>query len=72
MLVEDTDYGVRSVRSGARYYFFFQILVYGSDRRVRKVGRIKLLLIWSKAFLHVRKHGPIYDTKKADYSFGNH
>lgn len=72
MLGEDTDYGVRSVRSGARYYFFFQILVYGSDRRVRKVGRIKLLLIWSKAFLHVRKHGPIYDTKKADYLFGNH
>ncbi len=62
ILGEDTDYGLRSIKNGARYYFFFQILVYGSDRSMRKIGRTKLFLIWSKAFLHVRKYGPIYKT----------
>jgi glycosyltransferase involved in cell wall biosynthesis len=68
VLGEDTDYGIRSIRSGAKYYFFFKKLVYGSDRRIRKAGRIRVGLIWARAFLHVITKGPIYD-KSSSYSF---
>lgn len=73
VLGEDTDYGIRSVKNGTKYYFFFQKLVYGSDRRVRKVGRIRLGLIWAKAFLHVvRHHEPVYPSSKNNYPFENY
>lgn len=72
ILGEDTDYGLRSVKAGAKYRFYLWPKVIGSDRRVRRMGRIPLLMLWSKAFLHVLKHGPIFPGQGYEYPFGHY
>ncbi len=48
ILGEDTDYGLRAVRAGARYRFYLKPYIIASDRRVREMGRIKLIFIMVK------------------------
>jgi glycosyltransferase involved in cell wall biosynthesis len=72
ILGEDTDYGLRSVKAGAKYRFYLWPKVIGSDRRARKMGRMRLLLLWSKGFLHVLKHGPIFPGQGFEYPFGDY
>jgi glycosyltransferase involved in cell wall biosynthesis len=67
---EDTDYGIRAVKAGAKYRFFFRTFILASDRRLHQVGRLKLIKIWSKAFLHARRSGPTYSG--VTYPFGVH
>lgn len=70
ILGEDTDYGVRSVKRGAKYKFYFSPHIIASDRRVREMGRWRLLVVWSKVFIRVRRHGPTYSG--VDYPFGHY
>jgi glycosyltransferase involved in cell wall biosynthesis len=70
ILGEDTDYGLRSVKAGAKYHFYFSAHIIASDRRISQMGRWKLLKIWSKAFLRARKTGPTY--MGVEYQFGHY
>jgi GT2 family glycosyltransferase len=72
ILGEDTEYGLNAFRHGARYRFYPFLVIAVSPRRVRTMGRLKLLMIWSKAFLHVRRHGAIKPNQGYDYIFGQH
>jgi glycosyltransferase involved in cell wall biosynthesis len=72
LLGEDTDYGVRSVRAGAKYHFYFKPAIIGSPRRIRDMGRLRLLVLWSRVFLHVRKHGPVFPGSGIEYPFGHY
>lgn len=70
ILGEDTDYGFRAIRSGAHYRFIFRTHVIGSDRRMKQMGKYKLILLWAKVFIRVKKHGPTYSG--IDYPFGHY
>jgi GT2 family glycosyltransferase len=69
---EDIDYGLRSVKAGAKKRFYFSPRVVASGRRLQKIGRVHLYLLWSKAFLHVRRHGPIFAEEGFVYPFGEY
>lgn len=72
ILGEDIDYGLRSLKAGAKNRFYFWPQVIASDRRVREMGRLRLLMLWSKGFLHVKRHGPIYPGEGFEYPFGHY
>jgi glycosyltransferase involved in cell wall biosynthesis len=72
ILGEDTDYCLRSYRAGTKFHFYFSPRVIASPRRVRKVGRLRLLRIWSGSFRYVSKHGPIFPGEGYDYTFGGY
>jgi glycosyltransferase involved in cell wall biosynthesis len=72
LLGEDTDYGFRSVKAGARYYFFWRLHLIASERRVRLMGRRKLLWTWARAFTHVVRHGPVFPGEGYEYPFGHY
>jgi len=72
ILGEDTDYGFRSIRAGAKYRFFMRPHVIASDRRITELGvnRWTLLWTWSRAFLKVKRHGPTFEG--VEYPFGRY
>jgi glycosyltransferase involved in cell wall biosynthesis len=70
ILGEDTDYGFRAISSGAKYRFIFAPYIIASDRRIKQIGRLKLIFLWSKVFIRVKKHGPTY--AGVDYPFGHY
>jgi glycosyltransferase involved in cell wall biosynthesis len=70
ILGEDTDYGFRAVKAGTKYQFIFATHVIASDRRMKQMGRFRLILLWAKVFLRVKKHGPTYSG--VDYPFGHY
>lgn len=72
MLGEDIDYGLRSIKAGAKNKFYFHPQVIASDRRVRQMGRTRLLLLWSKGYRHVLKHGPIFPGQGYEYPYGHY
>lgn len=72
ILGEDIDYGLRSVKAGAKYRFYFWPKVIASDRRARKMGRMRLLFLWSRGFLHVLRHGPIFPGDGFEYPYGHY
>lgn len=72
LLGEDTDYGLRCVRAGARYHFYWSISVISSDRRARELGRLRLILVWARAFIHVIRKGPVPKTSGLSYPFGHY
>lgn len=72
ILGEDTDYGDRAIKAGAKYHLYLKEFVYGSPRRVRKMGRLRLMWFWTKSHMYIRKHGPITDPKLFPYVFGEH
>jgi hypothetical protein len=72
ILGEDTQFGLDAYRGGARYIFAFRLHLYVSPRRVHRVGRTRLLVIWSKAFLRVRKTGAIFSNQGFEYPFGDY
>ena len=72
LLGEDIDYGLRSLKAGAKNLFYFRPQVVASDRRLRQLGRFRLLMLWSKGYWHVVKHGPILPGEGFDYPFGHY
>jgi glycosyltransferase involved in cell wall biosynthesis len=75
LMGEDADYGLRSIRAGAVYRFYFRPVILGSPRRAREIGRARLMLLWARAFVYVRKHGPIYKDSafgSVEYPFGQY
>lgn len=72
LLGEDIDYAIRSVKSGAKYKYFLRPTIIASDRRVRDMGRWRLLLLWTRGYLRVIKHGPIFPNEGFRYQFGHY
>jgi glycosyltransferase involved in cell wall biosynthesis len=72
LLGEDTDYGLRCFRAGARYHFYSTIKIIASDRRMREMGRRRLVLIWSRAFIHVIRKGPVPKDSALNYPYGQY
>jgi phosphoglycolate phosphatase len=70
ILGEDTDYGLRAIKSGAKYRFIVKTHIIASDRRVKNMGRWRLILLYSRVFLKVYRSGPVYDG--IDFPFGHH
>lgn len=69
---EDIDYGIRSIKNGAKYHLFFRPHIYVSARRGKLMGRIKLSLTWIKWYLYTVKHGAIYDKNLYKYPYGQY
>ena len=72
ILGEDSDYGKRAIAAGAKYHLYFRNFIYGSPRRVRKMGRVRLILFWIRSHMYIRKYGPIKDPTLFPYVFGEH
>ena len=72
LLGEDADFGIRSIKAGAAYRFYMNPPITGSDRRVRELGHAKMMLLWARGFIHVRKHGPIFPNEGFEYPFGHY
>lgn len=72
ILAEDIDYGRRSIADGARYRFHFSPYVFASPRRLRREGRIKLLVKWVTCHFYIKRHGEIYDNSVFSYPMGDH
>lgn len=58
---EDLDYVLRSARDGAKTHKHMSHYVFSSTRRGDHMGRAQFMLSWVKAYLYVRRNGPIYD-----------
>lgn len=69
---EDIDYGRRSIAQGAKYHLHYIPHVLASPRRLREVGRWKLLWWWTKGYIHVLINGPMYKNDIFPYPFGEH
>jgi glycosyltransferase involved in cell wall biosynthesis len=69
---EDIDYGLRSIKAGAKYRFYFNPHMYASVRRRKQIGRFKLAIIWMHWYIDNVTHGAITNSSKYEYSFGNH
>ncbi|MCL5019179.1 MAG: glycosyltransferase [Patescibacteria group bacterium] len=67
---EDLDYALRSVKDGAKNHMHLDVHAYNSTRRGDKMGRVRAVLLWVKAYFYVRKHGPIYSN--FDYPYGDY
>lgn len=67
---EDLDYAMRSVRDGAKRHMHTDLYVLSSSRRADEMGRLKFTLAWARAYLYVRRHGPIY--KDFEYPYGHY
>ncbi|MGI5228101.1 glycosyltransferase [Actinoallomurus sp. CA-142502] len=72
VLGEDTDYGIRAVKSGASYIFCFSAFVIASARRLQKMSFWTIGRIWVSASFHVLRHGPVYDRSRWEYPFGDY
>jgi glycosyltransferase involved in cell wall biosynthesis len=73
IMAEDVLYCHESVKRGAAYKLFFTPSVIGDPRRLREVGRLRLLWLWFKGYLYTTFKGPMYETNKLfDYEFGKH
>ncbi len=67
---EDLDYAIRSVRDGAKNHMHLDVYAYNSTRRGDRMGKVRAVLSWAKAYFYVRKHGPIY--KNFYYPYGDY
>ena len=73
IIAEDVVYCHKSIELGAKYKLLFSPNVVGDPRRLREVGRCKLLYIWLKGYLYTIIKGPIYKSNQIfEYEFGKH
>lgn len=68
-LGEDTDFGIRAKRLGARSYMIWRQAIAGSPRRLEYMSAHKLIWIWSRAFLRAIRESPP-PSGTVDYPFG--
>jgi glycosyltransferase involved in cell wall biosynthesis len=69
---EDIDYMKRGLQAGATYHLWFFPYVLASPRRLRKEGRMRLIYLYFRSGLYIKRHGPIRDPKLFPYVFGEH
>ncbi len=73
VMAEDVFYCHQSIKLGAKYKLLFAPSVVGDPRRLREMGRIKLLILWLKGYIFTITKGPIYKSNQFfDYEFGKH
>lgn len=66
----DMEYGLRAMKKGAKYKFFFSPYVYANPRRLRKEWRIWLIYKWFRWYMYMVRKGPIYkENKMFEYEF---
>ena len=70
LLGEDTDFGVRACRSGAKYVFVPREYIVASSRRLTQMPVSRLIVIWSRAFMRTLFRGPTPRSSGIDYPFG--
>jgi len=72
LLGEDSDYGFRSVKAAARYYYLWRLRVISSDRRFKLMGHMKLQMVWMRGFIHVVRRGPVFPGEGYEYPYGHY
>lgn len=72
ILGEDVDFAIRSVKNGAKFRYYMSPKIFGHARRVREMGRFKLLMLWSRGYIYVLRHGPVYPGQGFEYRFGHY
>lgn len=72
VLAEDIDYGQRAVADGAIYHLHIHPYIWASPRRLRREGRISLLIKWLRCHYYIKRHGQIYDRTLFSYPMGDH
>ncbi len=69
----DVIYGFTCIKNGAKYKFLFYPYVYSYPRRLRKEGRLGLMIKWFRGYKYMIKRGPIYaNAQLHEYEFGNY
>lgn len=69
---EDMDYGLRSVKNGARYHLYARLHLFASARRGRKMGRRNLGRIWFSWYIKLIWKGYIANQSAQDYPYGQY
>lgn len=69
---DDTDYGLRSIRAGARYRIFFGNFVFVTQRRLRKMGRLGVIWFWLRHHISFMINGPISPKSYSKYPYGKY
>ncbi len=67
---EDIDYGLRAVKSGAKYHLTLRTIVKTSARRLDKNGRLKTALTWLHWHRKARKDRTLLYESHNSYEFG--
>jgi glycosyltransferase involved in cell wall biosynthesis len=69
---EDMDYGLRSIKKGAKYHMYARIRLFASVRRGRKMGRRNLGKVWFSWYIQLIKKGYIENQSVHDYPYGHY
>ena len=69
---EDMDYGLRSIKRGARYHMYATIRLFASVRRGRKMGRRNLGKAWFSWYVQLITKGRIENQSAHDYPYGHY
>src|SRR3989344_2047649 len=72
MYAEDIDYGLRSIKQGAKYHLYLNLHLFASTRRKNQINRFRLALLWIKWYLITARNGAITDNSKYQYQYGSH
>jgi glycosyltransferase involved in cell wall biosynthesis len=69
---EDMDYGLRSIKIGAKYHMYARIRLFASVRRGRKMGRRNLGKTWLSWYIQLITKGRIENQTAQDYPYGHY
>jgi glycosyltransferase involved in cell wall biosynthesis len=69
---EDIDYGLRSIKNGAKYHLYARLHLFASVRRGRKMGRRNLGKIWFGWYIKLLRKGNIEDQSAHEYPYGHY
>jgi glycosyltransferase involved in cell wall biosynthesis len=69
---EDIDYGLRSIKNGARYHLYARLHLFASVRRGRKMGRRNLGKIWFSWYMQLIFKGRIENQSAHEYPYGHY
>ena len=68
---EDTDYGWRSIRAGAKFHFHFLTYALHSARRIQKVGMMRFYYEYLRGYLFVKRYGIERAEKEMKHTYRN-
>lgn len=72
VFAEDIDYGLRSIKQGAKYHLYLSPHLFASTRRRHQINRFRLALLWIKWYFITARSGAITDNSKYQYPYGSH